>query len=239
MTSQYKILNEKLEKDINELKLKIELQKHLIESAAGGMGVDGGGIDPAYNGALASSQQNKGYVTGLAGGNSDAIIANPVVVAQNAQKWSQKTPGQNFGAFGFETGPQKPVMTNNIGFGMGLGYDDNQFAAARDFVNKYSKDKQPQLTSNDPNEIGYISWQTVNNAVFNRETEKIQAELQRWGLYNPATGNIPNALGDAYNTQNVDVAFAKKLKQAEETISGKQKGKSVNNKVSKISTNKK
>jgi hypothetical protein len=239
MKSPYKVLNEKLEKDIHELKSKIQFQKYLIEYAAGGMGVDGGGIDPAYNANLSAGAQNKGYVTGLAGGNSDAIIANPVVVAQNVQKWSQKTPGQNLGAFGFETGPQKPVLTNNIGFGMGLGYDDNQFSAARDFVNKYSKDKQPQLTSNDPNEIGYISWQTVNNAVFNRETEKIQAELQRWGLYNPAVGNIPDALGDAYNTQNVDVAFAKKLKQAEETISGKQKGKSVNSKLSKISKNKK
>lgn len=255
MKTHYTILNEKLEREIQALKNEIQNQVMLSEVASGSIGLGDGGIDPDFNSQIPGSLQNKGYITGVQGGNSDAIIANPKIIAQTASREEQsKGKGKvsktvdKAGTFGFETGAKKPILTNNIGLGMGIGLGDMEFAATKEFVDKYAKnfklDPQQQY---DPNEIGYLSWKAVNDAVANREAQKLQQSLQTWGLYNPdESGSYPNALGSQYNDEfgikDPAVAFAKKLKKTEDSIAGKttkEKGKTVNGKVNKVTKSKK
>lgn len=253
MKTNYTILNEKLEREIQALKNEIQNQIMLSEVSAGNIGLADGGIDPAFDGGAAASGQNKGYISGIQGANSDMIVANPTVIAQTAardegQKGKVSKAVEKAGTFGFEKGVKKPIMTNNIGLGMGIGLGDREFAATKEFIDKYGKnfklDPQQQY---DPNEIGYLSWKAVNDAVFNRESQKVQQSLQTWGLYDPnETGAYPSALGNEYNDEfgvkDPSVAFAKKLKKTKDSISGKptkEKGKSVNGRINKVTKSKK
>lgn len=214
MKNLYRQLNEKLESEIIELKKQIRKQKQLLESA--GAGVEGGsGIDPTFNPTQPASAQNKGYVTGLAGGDSDAIVANPIVVSKTASEISKK----QFGAFTFDQKPQKPLLSNNIGLGMGLGFGDMEFAATRDFVNKYSPNHRlDNIEELDPQELGYISWKAVNDAVAMRDSQNLKNILQQWGLYSTEdNGSYPVPQEqDIYVTQDPGVAFARKLKRQQD-----------------------
>jgi hypothetical protein len=254
MKTQYTLLNEKLEREIQTLKNEIQNQVMLSEVSSGNIGNVETGIDSTYDGGKAGSLQNRGYISGLQGANSDAIVANPTVIAQTvardeliAGKISAKTI-EKAGTFGFEKGVKKPILTNNIGLGMGLGLGDKEFSATKEFVDKYAKNfKLDNEQQYDPNEIGYLSWKAVNDAVSNREAQKLQQSLQTWGLYNPTEdGAYPTALGNQYNDEfgikDPSVAFAKKLKKTEDSISGKpikEKGKSVNGRINKVTKSKK
>jgi hypothetical protein len=230
MITSYKDLNKKLKQDIVELKQQILRQKNLLESSGGGMGVGGGGIDPTYNGEVPSYLQNKGYISGLAGGNSDAVVANPSIIDKTAKTLA----GVQLGAFTYDKTPQKPLAANNIGLGMGLGFDDNSFANTRNFVNKYSltyrTDPYQQI---DSQELGYLSWKAVNDAVAMRDSENLKNTLYKWGLYSATdNGSYPDLpQEDEYSVFDPATAFAKKLKKQEESAedqAGMIKGRKVN-----------
>lgn len=235
MKSNYQILNEKLEKEVTELFYKVQQQNALIESS--GIGVGDGGIDPGYNGSIAASLQNKGYITGLAGGNSDAIVANPPIIDKTAKTLKgEMKPGM----FGFDSAPQKPMTANNIGLGMGLALGDQEFAATRDFVRQYSKSYEMDPTQQfDPEDVGYISWKTVNSAVSARENERLQSALQNAGLKAQTVTGYGQALDDTYNLNLYMPKGAKKaVDNATNSIMGKaskSKGKEVNGYVRKLS----
>lgn len=227
MKSTYQILNEKLEREINSLQRRINKQLHLIEFAGGAAGGGGGGgIDPVYSPTEAGSAQNRGYIAGLSPGNSSAIIANPAVIDQFRRE-------KEFGRFTYQDVPAKPPASDTLGLGMGMGLDQNALNATKAFIQQHHPEAAREIEqAADPNAIGYLSWKTVNQAVTNRNTKDIQGQLEKYGLFNPTTGRIPNALGDQYNVQDVNTAFAKKLKQMQDEIGGqRQKGSQVSNKI--------
>lgn len=220
MSNSYKQLNQKLQKQINAIKNAINYKLNLLESGSG-VEVDGSGLDPAYNGQIAASLQNKGYISGIQGGDSDAVIANPSKIIKTAAELA----GVKLGAFGFDKTPQKPLLSNNIGLGMGFGIGDQEFQATKQFVNQYSKNfKLEPYQQLDQQELGYISWKSVNDAVSNKGMQDLTKSLETWGLYSPTdNGMLPTALPDSYSVMDPNKAFAKKFKQIEDVISGKPK----------------
>ena len=236
MKTNYQLLNKKLEKEVLDLYNKVQQQNVLLEYS-GSFVAGEAGIDPAYNGNISASLQNKGYVTGLAGGNSDAIVANPPIVDKTAKTLTgQLKPGM----FGFESTPQKPLAANNIGLGMGLALGDQEFAATRDFIRQYSKNYEMNPTQQfDPQDVGYISWKTVNSAVSARQSERLQSALQAAGLNAQTSTGYAQGLDDNYNLNLYMPKGAKKaVDNATNSIMGKavkSKGKQVNGYVRKLS----
>jgi hypothetical protein len=237
MKHLYEQLNKKLESEILELQEEIKNYQELNEVSAGnGIVVDGSGLDPAFNGQVGAWQQNRGFISGIQGGNSDAVIANPSTISKTAAELA----GVQLGAFTFDQKPQKPIFSNNIGLGMGLGYGDSEFAATRDFVNKYSQNYRTDPYQNlDPQELGYLSWKAVNDAVAIRDSQNLKSILNQWGLYSDYdNGSYPEPPPqilpqDTYTTQDPATGFAKKIKKEQEqteesTTSKVNKGKVVN-----------
>lgn len=247
MQNIYQEICGELEKDIMILEKQVQNQKLLFERSAT-VYPEKGGMDPAYNPNQAASAQNRGYITGVQGGNSDAVIANPTIVAQVSQTLSSVKDAAKIAGidksnmFDFERKPTKPILSNNIGLGMGLGMGDQEFSATKDFVNKYAS-KEFQIDGeqiNDPNEIGYLSWKAVNNAVASKQNLELRQNLQKYGLFNQDNyqNNYPNAISPDYYAIDVSSTFAKKLKATEEQIAGKtktkQKGFSVNKSLNRL-----
>lgn len=240
MKSPYQILNAKLEKEIQNLQKEVKNQQLLSEYASGGgMGIAGGGFDPDYSGTQPAWQQNKGYVTGLQGANSDMIVANPIII----DKTAKSLVGKQAGTFNFDQTPQKPLTANNIGLGMGFGLGDQEFAVTRDFINQHSKNyKLDPSQQYDPNELGYLSWRAVNDAVAARETAKLQNTLAQWGMYiQSPDGSYQSGIGseysDEYGIKDPSVAFAKKLKKAQENGNAPKEKKSKISKTQKTIKN--
>jgi DNA-binding protein YbaB len=235
MKHLYEQLNKKLESEILELQEQIKNYQELNEVSGGGVSVDGSGLDPAFNGQVGAWAQNRGFISGIQGGNSDAVIANPSIINKTAAELA----GVQLGAFTFDQKPQKPILSNNIGLGMGLGYGDVEFSATRDFVNKYSQNYRMDPYQNlDPQELGYLSWKAVNDAVAIRDSQNLKSILNQWGLFSDVdNGSYPEPIQtlpqDTYTTQDPATAFAKKIKKEQEqikefTIPGVYKGKVVN-----------
>jgi|GEM_PF-3239416 len=246
MENIYQEICKDLEKEILILEEQIQNQKFLFEERA--PDPPKGGMDPQWDGTVAAIFQNRGYITGIQGGNSDAIVANPTIVAQTAQALSSVKDAARIAGidranmFDFEKKPSKPILSNNIGLGMGLGMGDQEFSATRDFVNKYaSKEFQIDPTQvNDPEEIGYLSWKAVNNAVASKQNLELKQNLEKYGLFSQDNyqNNYPNAINPDYYAIDVSSTFAKKLKATEQQIAGntktKQKGFSVNKSLNKV-----
>ena len=244
MQSVYKELSETLEKEISILESKIQNQKFLLERASNNSPSlpEKGGIDPAYNSQVAASQQNRGYISGVQGGNSDAVVANPTIVSTDARLDSVKAAAKlagidKTGMFDFAAKPAKPILSNNFGLGMGLGMGDMEFSATRDFVNKYGgKEFQSDVNQVvDPEAISYLSWKAVNNAVAGKQNLDLKQNLEKYGLFDQDNyeNNYPNAISPEYYSIDVASAFAKKLKKTEEKIAGNMTTKQKGFKVSK------
>jgi hypothetical protein len=247
MKNLYQEICEEFEKDIMILEKQIQNQQFLFERNANTpdpIGKLNGGIDPAYSGSVAASAQNRGYITGIQGGNSDAVIANPATISQVSQALSSVKDAAKIAGidksnmFDFAQKPSKPILSNNVGLGMGLGMGDQEFSATKEFINKYAgKEFQIDMDQlNDPNEIGYLSWKAVNNAVASKQNLELKQNLEKYGLFSQDNyqNNYPNAINPDYYAMDVSSTFAKKLKATEKAIAGKQKGFSVNGQINKV-----
>jgi hypothetical protein len=242
MQSSYKLLAEELYKEIAILQNKIDEKLVLFEAPTPPpKPTPTPGGDPFAYDNPNTVPPNNGYVAGLAGVNADMIVANPSVIAQNADIADQPTViGQK--QFSIST-PVKPHYTDNIGLGMGIGLPQDHFDASRDFLGKYGENISVLTQQNDPDEKAYISWKNMNNAVSNYRNQMLKSNLNNWGLYGDMdfTKNFPSGLSDRYNVNVSDLSMRRKLKTTENDIAGtpvKARGGVVNKKISNITKNK-
>lgn len=238
--SNFQLLAENLSDDIKNLKKEISFKKYLLEYSSIG-NIDG--MVDEYATTQSGALSNSGKVAGLGVGdaaNASAIVANPRVVVQSlalkgAEPFVISQPNIRGG---FETA--KPI-TQNIGFGMGLGYDPQTFTNTVNFVRQYSTidSAMNDAETDDPEQATYLNWQRMNSAVHNYQSQKIKDQLTRAGMFNGSiTDPYSQGLSDAYN---LNLMLPGKLRRVvddtSKSILGQQplKGKNVSGYVRNLS----
>lgn len=238
--SNFQLLAENLSDEIKNLKREISFKKFLLEYS-GIPNVDG--MVDEYATTQAGALSNTGKIAGLgvgAAANASAIVANPRVVVQSlslkgAEPFVISEPNIQGG---IRTG--KPIV-QNLGFGMGLGYDQQTFNNTLNFIRQYSTvdSAMSDAETDDPEQSTYINWKTMNSAVHNYQSQRIKDQLARAGMFNGSiTDPYSQGLADTYN---LNLMLPGKLRKVVDdtanSILGKQtsKGKQVNGYVRNLS----
>lgn len=230
--SNFQLLAEELEQEINILSKEITMKKRMLTEKAPGPTPSAEGIPPFPSNPNVVPA-NAGFIAGTYGVNGDVVAKNPNVISagKKGRGFRDPTPGSDP-----RTAPYKPHYSNNFGSMLGFGVDDNTFSRTRDFIKQYNITSDALADTDDPAEEVSVSWQKLNNAVSNYNAQRIKDELVKAGLFRQANNQaaFPNALGDQYNVFIPDLALRKKLEDHAKEVMGLSRGREVNSKLAQI-----
>jgi hypothetical protein len=228
--SNFQLLAEELNQEIQDLDREIKIRRTLLEKAPGAeVGKEGIAPYPSNPNVVPT---NAGFIAGTYGVNADAIVQNPNVLAATK---GRITPDADTRVRRY-----KPAYSNNLATMMGLGIDDASFNRAKEFIKQYGDPADPDgvAETDDPEESKALSWKKLNHAVSRYQSQKVKDALSRNHLFRGPNGsNYEQALPDTYQRFVLGKKAQKSVEDVVGAISGKEpkaRGRQVKSYLNKI-----
>ena len=181
---------------------------------------------------------NTGGIAGLAVANA----ANPLAVVLNPNVLSA-VKGKRFADSDRRVVKYRPPQSSNLATMMGLGIDQNTFNRAKEFINQYFPNTDSDFTNvsdrDDPEQSTSLSWQKLNAAVSNYNSQNVKDMLTKNNLFRGTNqSNYEQGMSDQYQRFNLGKRAQKAVEDTVTNILGKPsrfRGKNVSGYIRQLS----